>query len=1627
MEKEKSINTTIFILLLILLLIPQAYAQDIPITKSNQKLSEIEKQNLRDLGLQQGTSLVNPPIGNQSTEVKAAYNYVKAIIQNLAGEQLKKKNIKLVINIYGSPHMNAFAAQHENELFWSQKLEQKNKLSFTREMYSQRLGLEISSNEERIYEIGANAGLFANFNESEIAFVLGHEISHILEGHTHFDSTQKAELVKQWWNSQRHEAIADKQSLYLMLGKYELTAAITALVKISKNEKNDQKSTNTALAYGALEAHHHEGTRIGALQAIVEYLRKNDIQAQPRSVRPVPDTIQWKKLVRTGRSKYMRAEDFKKEQTKLLDLLSQYIIPRKPFPLMDGSSPFNTDPESFAEFEVDIYSLISEPNPAELQKTIETVINRIQASSESKQQKLDALLHFFIFMGHKIMLNASHSWPEFESVQKTVARLLVELTSGADPASPELFVTHFTKDMKTWRPDYSRKIVTAEIFNYRPMRSVFALLYKSNKAWSGFIKNSIHTKYDFSEPNGLLAFESDIYTELASPDKDHLSEIFRQELISFMAEAQTQTAIHKLAETPGDKVIHYLGQAERFKNEYTADPLQKAYYEVAAPMILGVNEILINTINQFAFSKDLFNDFSNLVSNSDKSFPLSSESIKKISPKLIEFAKISLHWPIKTLSPTPEYERIIRILSYIAESAETCQADRLLILQFIAALTPVNIEIPGTNTENEIKRNLMSAIKKVPKDLLIEFFARPSPGATQFLDKLHTDPDTLARQKDFLIKQEHFDQILAQDKASGKKHGEEAYAAHDRFIKAADGLENFVLNSSSAGDMKISSSLSLLTLVGTDRVHSEKFAAEFSLQDLQKIEQTLISLRDDFNRAHYNPVAKALKLRPRFESISISASASLFLFDILAKNLTQIKTLDHWYAHYNMIASLNTDGLMLRDSISYRFENFLKEHFAKLDPEELYIWLKKDNISKTLSQKIIVDGLVTYVVSKSGNKTSPDLLAKLVNQIDEDLKMSEKNADLFDYFKKEMSRAISLQPKAVNTVFPNTHTQVNTESTQGYSLEVRGLSTVVALTRIQKTEDQIHMIDYITGHRNDMPKFARDIVDQGNRGVPMTEIVKNAREKLLHESTMVRSLIANTFLAGPSSIIEKHEGKKALFDHILKSVKSENQTIAEQISNALVSSLGETQSLAFAYIFGQKQDETNDKRSKEARILKSLFEAYGVAGVKLGQYLAFTGELKEYRAVLAELQDSAMPLSYFDVIQLLDKHYNGQWPEYYKVKDILGTGSVNIAVLIEDTRTNKELVVSILRENVSVAIEEDFRKLKDFVKELTKTDEGKKKYGYLEGLLGIIKKSVSLELTKKNSFDRQTENRSLYDRSIRVQNENWQLSTPEALHVDEKSFFMNRATGITARKLFMQDQQLYKEIMAQMNTIELDILLGIDESEKPKPISLMANPDFHDGQLLIDVTNKKVFVLDFGQAVVISNEERESAIDLLRSIEMLRMHESVELATVLDFKNRALVILNQLAHQYTNTSKDLLNLEDLSALNGKTERMDIFVQLLSMLSKKNVEIPISVIHWILGLNRQIMLGHKIGRPIENKIRNLLLTRALGGKLKTYNSAHLLKRQLADVFTGPQFKSTYIKNLTVKTQKPAVISCSKLFN
>ncbi|MEW6278123.1 MAG: hypothetical protein AB1758_05840 [Candidatus Eremiobacterota bacterium] len=181
----------------------------------------------------------------------------------------------------------------------------------------------------------------------------------------------------------------------------------------------------------------------------------------------------------------------------------------------------------------------------------------------------------------------------------------------------------------------------------------------------------------------------------------------------------------------------------------------------------------------------------------------------------------------------------------------------------------------------------------------------------------------------------------------------------------------------------------------------------------------------------------------------------------------------------------------------------------------------------------------------------------------------------------------------------------------------------------------------------------------------------------------------------------------------------------------------------------------------------------------------------------------------------------------------------------------------------------------------------------------------------------------------------------------------------------------------------MDALLGIDQHGAPRPVPLVANPDFHDGQVLIDPETRTVTLLDFGQAVPISNDERRYAADLLGIVG--RAHTPASAARILNGR----------------LGTDLTPAELAPILAGK-DAMDTFVRLVGFLAGRGKKVPLPVVHWVLGINRQRALGERIGQPVEPTLRNLVLTRRLGLPEEVPNALHLAasRASLSGLLPGP---------------------------
>jgi hypothetical protein len=225
----------------------------------------------------------------------------------------------------------------------------------------------------------------------------------------------------------------------------------------------------------------------------------------------------------------------------------------------------------------------------------------------------------------------------------------------------------------------------------------------------------------------------------------------------------------------------------------------------------------------------------------------------------------------------------------------------------------------------------------------------------------------------------------------------------------------------------------------------------------------------------------------------------------------------------------------------------------------------------------------------------------------------------------------------------------------------------------------------------------------------------------------------------------------------------------------------------------------------------------------------------------------------------------------------------------------------------------------------------------------------------------------------------WNVRSIDAYEVKNLGLFMEEAKGKTARKILDKNPKLYREAMRAMAKAEVGLLRGQDSTHNLKPKAIFANPDFHDGQVLIDEATKSVTILDFGQAVPITNQERELGLDLLTVLGKL------------DTMKGATKRLNK--RFFHGPAGGGLTPEDLKPVWKCKKKMDMFVHLLSVLASKGADVPLSTIHWVLALNRQLVLGDKLHQSIKAQMVGMVLTHKMGMPLRVFNTVYAVNEKV----------------------------------
>ena len=1500
--------------------------------------------------------LLNPPRGALAADVQETQKLLQNLVQKLAGEEFDKRGIPWVVSIYANENPNAFAAT-----------------------VIPPAGLHgIPAGTQKIYEIGVTVGLL-NLVDSvdQLAFVISHEIAHLLEGHTdeskgESEDEKLRDIAKRWWSSQRYEVVADYLGLQRMAGKFSLAAAVEILNKIAALHPE----ANAEALSSALTTHHHEGPRIAAAQGTAEYLMRTNRSAQISTSTPLPE---FARLRLSTRIKFIEkpSADFEKNKKKLFSWLKASALDE---PLSTNSYAIDREwPEK-----IRILAQGDLPSSKQLAAALIVALRDIDKSRASRDKKVR--LYFKLVQILSLLEDRANEKERGHQDQPFWTYL-----SGPELLNIKLFLSKNSGGKTGW--DGSRFLsesLAAEkddfqrsMFIYRFMsmflsnsseiegRVIADVAQVQPEAWLGLLRDlttRIAEKENRLEISSLtsylirLAQKKDLNKfapHLRGPLLPVLRGLAIDQLKSVSATTWSRSEIKtgylkgsfnfSEAASALDKTLKE-GKSEIYDLDFLRE-LRSHFQPLESDFVNWRSEKAVEYFARTKFDASEAKNFSSSFFGSLEHYPLDARSKALIQKNFVNFAHEFANNQVVMASNSDWInEQSAEFFSdLLGDSKLTAEQKSEVFAVFLANTECGYLRGSQKVSEKSLER-FYSYFNVIGLDGIIKIMNEPMPSIARFYradlkdqyGQKSTNKNWLAVMKKLideggLRKKETLDELQT------------AYAVY------------------------LNSRLSILSFVSMDMRRAEPILATI---DVKQFAEIISNIRDAFFQGRILRNYWGVKAfdyreaRPGLDhdfGLSIRSTELLFsLFDRVDSNITSDKV---WIGLFKQIRDFNEVGLEQNAVLKKKIQEKLAARLRNMPLPEAYSLMSDDMVAKTLTNEFISDQVVRFLKA-SVDLTNPEAIGMKLKGMDEYLKLQKKYPDSYFLIQEKLSEQANLQPGQFRKVFPKEEAQAGstTEKTGEFSNHIRGLSFIVAKVRQQTAAEQLHFIEYIAGQRDDMPDF----VSENSRGakrqedkIPLDTLVASARERLQKENSITRIMTVNSFLAGPTSIVADSKGEQFVIDYLLRDIRPENREIAEVMAKAILAAQGKSRSLAFSYILGQPSVPGGDSISKEGQILFNLFNAFGVPGIKFGQYLGFTAQLKQYSEAMESLQDSAKPISYFQMLTLIESRFGHDWPEHYRVIGIIGSGSVNIAVEYEDLKTGRKDVAQIARDQVEVSVLEDFRKFHLALDYVLKDPKYGKKLAFLRGLMGFIRQSVSLEFNKEHVFKMQRFAETLYKTDVN----GWHVRTVHAYDYHHMSVFMQKALGRSARKIRKENKEVYNSAMGALNEIEWNVLMGIQAGEDVQPLPLFANPDFHDGQVLIDPTTKTVTILDFGQALPISNEEREIGLEILK---VVSESQTIE---------QNLSVLNGWLN---STGGTLMTAAELQGILASHDRMDIFVRLAAELNLRGYKVPLSAIDWVQAVNRLLALSEKIGGPNMLRLKSLLFSQRFGLNLQNYN-------------------------------------------
>lgn len=1569
--------------LLLLVSFYSVLAQDpksLPPQKHRQRAPTPEQLILLQPSSSHDVHMLNPYVGKVDPEVQKIEKYLDTLLEKILGIIPFREKVKIKFIIFADETFRIETQENIDEETWQSTGRKSwgNRRGFgdaiDRE-WPVRRWLGITDPSIPIFELRMSVGALRKIRtEDQLVFYIAREVAMMREFLYNPNYEKHTALAEQ-----ADQLTADVQAVeWMQKAGYSTQEAKSALDLFYKNKK-DYWLTNFPVV-GALRGKAHEGVRYAALQAEIENLkRKNKSKTSDQTLTtPLQMNLSIKRSSRNikGISSFTYSE-----QKKHLEKLIQTDFSK------NVSSPF-------------YQGLAGEDKKRGAGRLHQTIVDHLHAASSTQNASL--LIHSLKFI-EKMNISQqlkgtaalrtmilftigqgnTYVEPYFITDDQAyeIAKILQGFRSGSDPwtAAPTL------ASIESDSTDTMRESNLSNMITELNSQRIFKHLYRKDSEYRKLIQSAIEDRtHRKSSDTPLILSYIESLRQFDHPHTTPLKEDWIEYLISRATVAKQRMKVESDSGLELVKQVRYAKESKdslpRIKSfiqdisdEATRQFIQ--YYESSRSSVFSSSvQSADQSLREVTFLQGVIKEvslstaFKSRIRNYLLSYALFWTSSLKAYPNgrfldlsdLFESDLLDYFTDLLNDQSLSEKDRK-RVLEFLMMSKESSSALNISEPRVQRLHASIQKYLSGWKTEtilNWVNTDIRARFAHEFSQILGEAQQYPIGDSDAELDRLI---QAIKNKEAGMFKNMKYG-------STHEKMSQIMMEWHERSYRYSGPIK-FMVHS------PVNRNLNLLSLIGSNPDLLKTYSLQLTASDL-------IQMMNDLDRINER-LHKIYKASQGFLNtggdylVVVDTPGGAFLLSTYLAHYAEFPSLDQKWETLKIIKKQSPLGYrenwQILDQIGAKFVDDLNT----LGPDQVREWLKKENFLDIIPQEKMSSllRLATSDQIQSGIRMND--LATRFTQFNKDLKLEEKYPQAYQDFRNLIAGEFHVPPGELKSVFASV-TETAGQTTRAGSSELRGLSGLIALSRKQPISEQIDLIEFIMARSDHIPEFVIKAAKENLETGDLTQYLRELRARLTKAETIERAMVVNSFLAGPSGFINSDDGLKTMLDYLLKDISSKNKTTAYELAEALVNAEGDNRSIAIAYVLGQKSENSSGKLS-ESKILKSLFEAYGVPGIKFGQYLAFTSELAEFRDVLEELQDSAMPVSEYAALTLVNDRFGEDWPQQIELLKVIGSGSVNVALryINHGDLKRSEGVLSILRDNIENITRLDFERFNRFALELTRTQEGESKYGYIKGLSSVIEASVRLEFDKVAAQDMQNYVIPMYSTTVR----GWKVGTIEGWDSQHGGNFMELAKGKSARKIFKSEPEAYLSAMRALSQVEMDRLLGIGPDGNPKPVPLYANPDFHDGQVLIDVPNRSVQILDFGQAVKITNEERLLGLRVLRII------------SAADSAQTSVRLLND--NPILNQQNGSVRPEDIQKILDRKDRMDRFIQLIALLDRSKMALPLSTVHWVLAVNRQIKLGEKISINNQSIFKHLVMADKLGIPTGVYNFAHLLKRRICD--------------------------------